>query len=120
MIVKDRDAAQPIGGIYKIPIKVGHDEVYYIGETKRDLKIRLSEHKYSLHSPYGNTSFKEFVLDKKAIPLWDQTKIIASPTNLKHLHWREAIEIFLQHNSINLDSGRIINPIWHPLLRELI
>lgn len=118
IVLNDRDSSTPTGGIYSIPIVINNETKYYIGKTKRTLDKRIKEHQNSLRSIYGHSALKEFVFNNPStIVQWNRAKVIASPANMEQLNWREAIEITIKENNINIDPGRKIAKLWQTFLK---
>ena len=119
LILSDRDLVPPSGGVYSIPIQLPSKRVFYIGQTFRTIKSRISEHKSSLSSNYGNTALKAFLLKSpSAIPLWNEVKTLSSPVNYEELMWRETIEIETEKDNVNTKNGRQLAQVWQPILAE--
>ena len=106
--------------MYKIPIDTEEQQLVYIGQTAGTLATRLYQHQYSLQRLDNNTALKNFLIEhKNAIPLWKQSEIISAPYNTALRLWREALEISIHKNAININAGKTIANIWQPLIEEI-
>ena len=100
--------------MYSIPCSCGEQ---YIGQTKRPLKVRLSEHKRATQQgKKENSALAEHACGEGHVPLWNQTKSIAQVPNLGMRLVREALEIRINETStINRNDGKDISGMWRSL-----
>ena len=105
--------------VYKIPCKMC--EQSYIGETGRQLKTRVEEHKKDVNTvadqtyTRGNRKQSQTTIHKSAITDhaatynhtidWEGTKIVDKDSNRKKRQVREAIWIRRMRGAINRDEG---------------
>ena len=105
--------------VYKIPCKICNKA--YIGETGRQLKTRIEEHKKDVNSISSqtftrntrklseNTIHKSAITDHVAasnhIIDWEGAKIVDKESNKRRRHVREAIWIRRTEGAINRDQG---------------
>ena len=102
------------GVMYQVPC--AECESVYMGETGRTLEKRISEHKGAVK--------RHDVKNGIVVHAWTkQHKVDWQAATFKHLetnHLRrktiEALHIHLQRETSNLDCGRTLSPVWHPLL----
>ena len=106
---------QNCGVVYNVPCSCGLE---YIGETKNELKDRLSQHK-SLFS--GKSEKSAFWCHSRGNckPSWDQTKILAQEQKSGRRLLKEALHIHMAGNrvmpipeaaAVNRNAGKQINP----------
>ena len=100
--------------VYSIPCSCGEQ---YIGQTKRPLNVRLSEHKRATKQGKKESSaLAEHTVCEGHEPLWNQTKSIAQVPNLGMRLVREALEIRINETStINRNDGKEISGMWRSL-----
>ena len=100
--------------VYSIPCSCGEQ---YIGQTKRPLKTRLSEHQRATRQGKEESSaLAEHACNAGHEPQWTQTKKLAQVSHLGMRLAREALEIRINENStINRNDGKDISRMWNSL-----
>ena len=108
----------------------------YIGETKRHLSVRLSEHKRDVHQQekkqYTRATRKQSTSEENKSEVtdhcntmnhlinWDQTKIVNREDNLFRRRVKESIAIRKRVTTMNRDQGAHDLPhVYDRLLRQL-
>ena len=94
------------GVVYQVPC--AECESVYIGETGRTLEKRISEHKGAVKRHDAWT--------KQHTVNWQAATVKHVETNHSRRKTIEALHIHLQQETSNLDCGRTLSPVWHPLL----
>ena len=98
--------------VYDVPCK--DCKLEYIGETKRSLKTRMTEHKYAVRRGDEQNGV---ACAQTLTQYWvgisqdadDNSRILSRRT-------LEAIQIQREHCTMDLDCGLHISPVWNPLL----
>ncbi|KAJ4431302.1 hypothetical protein ANN_19899 [Periplaneta americana] len=104
-------------GIYKIPCECGE---VYIGQTGRTIEDRIKEHKRNLRLYYPEKSaMAQHSIEKEHKILFDHTKVINKSSHYWDRTIKEAIEIKLERNNFNRDSGLQLSQAWTPALDQL-
>ncbi|KAJ4436587.1 hypothetical protein ANN_16620 [Periplaneta americana] len=104
-------------GIYKIPCECGE---VYIGQTGRTIEDRIKEHKRNLRLYYPEKSaVAQHSIEKEHKILFDHTKVINKSSHYWDRTIKEAIEIKLEKNNFNRDSGLQLSQAWTPALDQL-
>ena len=99
--------------IYHIPYK--HCSSVYIGETGRNLKLRLREHKSTAHS--ANTCVSSHKI--RAQHQWEGVKVLEKEKRSDTRKIREVIHIRKDPNpKINTSLGFELSPVYYSLLRS--
>lgn len=100
--------------VYSIPCSCGEQ---YIGQTKRPLKVRLSEHRSATNKgKKDHSALAEHACNEGHQPLWSETARLAQVSNLGMRLAREALEIRLSEtSSINRNDGKQISGMWKSL-----
>jgi hypothetical protein len=101
--------------IYMIPCT--ECDKSYVGETKRRLKTRITEHKTAVR----NANTKDSALADHAIkslhpPNWDNVNILSNERNFRTRRFKEATHILNQPNPLNRNEGLKIPDIYKPIL----
>jgi len=116
---KDKVDPQDREGIYKVNCSTCSKT--YIGETGRSFKVRLKEHQAALRNAKPNSSALALHViegtDQDHIIDWDNSHLIDFESRYWNRKYKEAIYINKHKtNSLNLDAGLEINPIWKTTL----
>lgn len=124
LIRKDRDINNPIGGVYKIPLKFNNDTKYYIGKTKRNLNKRIQEHKYDLRISKPSTELARSVLFNNGEPVWEKAEIVSVPSTQYELNFNESLEIIKSKFNkpdliVNESTSFEIPYIWAALPKKI-
>ena len=100
--------------MYEVPC--ADCECVYIGETGRTLEKRLSEHKGAVKRHDVKNGIAVHAWNEQHRVDWEAAKVKQVETNYSKRRTAEAIHIHQQWKTSNLDCGRILSPVWHPLL----
>ena len=97
--------------VYAIPCSCGEQ---YIGQTKRPLKVRLSEHEAATRKgKKEHSALAEHACNEGHQPLWRETSKLARVSHLGMRLAREALEIKVNETStINRNDGKQISGMW--------
>jgi len=107
---KDKtDKLEKTGIVYQITCSTC--KKIYIGETSRQLKKRLEEHRKTT-----NSAIKEHIDKTGHIIDWHSIKILDQDQNTSNRKIKEAIYIRKLKPSLNRDQGLDLPPIYHNLL----
>ena len=100
--------------VYSIPCSCGEQ---YIGQTKRPLKVRLSEHQAATRKgKKEHSALAEHACNEGHEPLWKETNKLARVSHLGMRLAREALEIRVNETStINRNDGKQISGMWKSL-----
>lgn len=97
-------------GIYKIPCTCGK---VYIGETRRTIKTRISEHERDTRLKHiTQSALAEHKHDTGHNIKFAETEVISRTSRYYPRKIREAIEIFKNPNNINRDNGYPLHNSW--------
>ena len=103
------------GVVYKVPCKECHQT--YIGETKRTLKVRLSEHKQAVKRGDPKKGITVHALESSHMIDWDGARVRrSSMIGYWQRRTTEAIHIKLSEKTMNLDGGLQLSTVWNPVL----
>ena len=102
--------------MYEVPS--GECEHMYIGETGRNLKERLKEHRYAVKKENLKNGIAAHACQQQHSVDWDAAKVRCTEQHYWKRKVREAIHISQQRNTSNLDCGLQINPVWLPLIQK--
>ncbi|KYN04513.1 hypothetical protein ALC62_04617, partial [Cyphomyrmex costatus] len=93
----------------------------YVGQTKRTLKTRITEHKNDIRKNNGNFSvISEHRLNSNHEFDWDNTEIVDSERWFYRRRIAEMLHIKLQINSLNLQSDtEFLHNSYLPILDSL-
>ena len=101
----------------EIPCECGK---VYIGQTGRTVSERISEHERDLRMQYFDKSaVTQHALENNHHIGFDEARLIDRATNYWDRIRREAVEIKLQPNNFNKDSGLHISKAWDPAISPL-
>ena len=113
MQVKNRTPEQKqTGMVYNIPCE-DCPEVY-VGETKRTLKVRLSEHRQAVKR--GDPKNAIQVQKTNHCINWEGTTVQRRAEGFWLRRTVEAIQIRKATPNMNLDSGLLLPMVWNPIL----
>ena len=102
--------------IYDIPCECGKS---YIGETGRNLEIRVKEHKASLRKGDPEISkLAEHSITTGHRFKFEETKVIGKEPNWRHRKVHEAGEILKGGENVISTPSFEIDPIWRPLIKK--
>lgn len=101
--------------IYQIPCECGQS---YIGETKRPLVTRLSEHKrHTLRGETDKSGVANHCWEFHHRMQWEDTKILCKEVNLHKRKFKEATYI-LNNNDIFSNPSYEVNGTWNEVLSQ--
>ena len=90
----------------------------YIGETGRNLKERLKEHKYAVKTGNMKNGIAAHAWNTQHPVDWTSAKVRRNKEHLGKRKVLEAIYIREAQDTLNLDCGLHLNPLWLPLIRH--
>ena len=104
-----------MGVVYKIPCSC---DAFYIGETGRQLKTRISEHKLSVSKKDAKSALCEHTLTHPEHSIqWDKVeKLTINQNNAVKRKYIEAIQIRRLRPIINRDQGFDIHRAYQHLI----
>ena len=100
--------------VYQVPCK--DCSKTYIGETKRTLKVRLSEHKQAVKRYDPKNGIAVHAHESHHSIDWDGATVKRTVTNYWQRRATEAIQIRTSGETMNLDSGLQLSTVWNPIL----
>ena len=100
--------------VYSITCSCGEQ---YIGQTKRPLRVRVSEHRRATRKgEKQHSALAEHACNEGHDPLWDEGTKLAQVSHLGMRLAREALEIRMNDtNTINRNDGKQISGMWTSL-----
>ncbi|XP_023236949.1 uncharacterized protein LOC111636030 [Centruroides sculpturatus] len=101
--------------VYKIPCTC-ENKKFYIGETKRKVKVRLKEHIADLKYRRLNSAFHEHCLLNNCNIDKNNIDILHRERDTYKRKFKESIEIIKNQNSINKNPSISINENWLKIL----
>ena len=116
MQVKSRTPEQKqTGVVYKIPCKECPE--VYVGETKRTLKVRLSEHRQAVKRGDPKNGIAVHVQKTNHCINWEGATVQRRAEGFWLRRTVEAIQIKKATPNMNLDSGLLLPMVWNPILK---
>ena len=100
--------------VYEVPCK--DCGLKYIGETRRNLKTRMTEHKGAVRRGDERNGIAVHVYQLQHRINWESARVQMSGRGYWNRRTLEAIQIRREHRTMNLDCGLHISPVWNPLL----
>ena len=100
--------------MYQVPC--AECESVYMGETGRTLEKRISGHKGAGKRHDMKNGIIVHAWTKQHKVDWQAATVKHVETNHLRRKTIEALHIHLQWETSNLDCGRTLSPVWHPLL----
>lgn len=100
------------GVVYKIDCSCGST---YIGETGRTLDTRVKEHKRAVRMDHTNNGIAVHANSTLHDIRWDSAEVIEQENNWLKRRYKEALQIRAAKETMNLDAGIQLNPIWNTL-----
>ena len=88
----------------------------YIGETKRTMKKRLTEHKYAVCRGDEKNGIAVHANKFNHSVDWESARVLRIAQGYWNRRTLEAIQIQRTICPINLDCGLHLSPVWNPLL----
>ena len=116
MQVKSRTQEQKqTGVVYKIPCKECPE--VYVGESKRTLKVRLSEHRQAVKRGDPKNGIAVHVQKTNHCINWEGATVQRRAEGFWLKRTVEAIQIKKATPNMNLDSGLLLPMVWNPVLK---
>ena len=100
--------------VYKVPCK--DCSKTYIGETKRTLKVRFSEHKQAVKRGDPKNGIAVHAHESHHSIDRDGARVKRTVTNYWQRRATEANQIRTSGQTMNLDSGLQLSTVWNPIL----
>ena len=106
--------------VYSIPCKGNNCQAAYIGQTKRQLKVRLGEHKKNIQQdPSKHNAFTKHTINKDHFFDFECTRILAKETNYRKRLVLEICHIAHCKNSVNLRTDiQNLSKIYNPIVKR--
>ena len=95
--------------VYRVPCECG---AAYIGETGRNLKLRLSEHKRSVKNKDPNNGVAVHVQLTNHKIVWDNAEGLTNEQNWTKRKVKEALYIKRTDKTLNLNQGYQLDTVW--------
>jgi len=89
----------------------------YIGETRRQLVVRLREHRQNLEESHLERSIVQHAFGENHRIVWKKAKSLETETNSLYSNYNEAAYMSCLKNSISRPCTEI-SPIWYPLISK--
>jgi len=116
-LMKVKDPRPPLlkkGVVYRVPCM--DCNMSYIGETGRNLKKRLVEHKAAVKRGDTKNGIAVHAWERQHRVNWDEADVLVQEPRYWRRRVLEAVEIQKHAENTNLDCGLSLNPIWTPYL----
>ena len=104
------------GVIYNIPCTCGRE---YIGETGRNLRVRIGEHKYAIQRGNMSNAIAVHVHETEHPIDWDSARVIEREKHFACRKIKESLHIKRSVNCINTDPGYYMHPVWFTTLHSM-
>ena len=104
------------GVVYQIPCN--NCDYVYTGESKRTLKVRMTEHKRAVKMSDPNNGIAVHVAKSQHSIDWPGAKVMRTVQGYWERRTMEAIEIRRSKRSMNLDKGLLLPSLWNPVLDQ--
>ena len=104
------------GVVYEVPC--GECEQVYIGEIGRNLKERLKEHQHAVKKENPKNGIATHACQQQHEVNWNTAKVLCTEQHYWKRKVLEALHIWQQPNTSNLDCGLQTNPVWLPHLKK--
>ncbi|XP_023211284.1 probable protein S-acyltransferase 3, partial [Centruroides sculpturatus] len=111
------DAHEDQPGVYSIPFENQQlgIEKEYIGVTRRNLKVRLKEHKYSINKKLNSTILASMAQADGSVVKWDEAKIVRTGHSPSIAMEMEKIEIYrskMRDRCLNAKDAKALPTAW--------
>ena len=103
------------GVVSEVPC--GECEQVYIGETGRNLNERLKEHQYAVKEENPKNGIAANACQQQHEVNWDAGKVRCTEQHYRKRKVLEALHVWQQPNTSNLDCDVQINPVCLPHLK---
>ena len=100
--------------VYQVPCK--DCPKAYIGETKRTLKIRISEHKQAVKRGDEKNRIAVHTHTTNHNINWEGARVHGTARGFWKRRTMEAIQIRTEPHNVNLDCGLHLSPAWYPII----
>ena len=87
-------------------------------ESKRTLKVRMTDHKRAVKKSDPNNGIAVHVANSQHKIHWTETKVVKSVQDYWKRRTMEAIEIKRSKCSMNLEKGLLLPSLWNPVLNQ--
>ena len=109
-----RDQYNIKGAIYSIPCEYGKE---CVGETRRTLHQRMTEHKQAVRNEDIGNALAVHVSKTHYTISWEEAKVLAKEVLAKEEQWtkrkiKEALAIREKHKNLNLDQVSQVDVNW--------
>ena len=104
------------GVIYNIPCTCGRE---YIGETGRNLRVRIGEHKYAIQRGNMSNAIAVHVHETEHPIDWDSARVTEREKHFACRKIKESLHIKRSVNCINTDPGYYMHPVWFTTLHSM-
>ena len=104
------------GVVYQIPCNNCDHE--YMGESKKTLKVRMTEHRQAMKMSDPNNGIAVHVAKTQHSIDWSGAKVVRITQGYWERGTMEAIEIRRSRRSMNLDKGLLLPSLWNPILDQ--
>ena len=115
--MKVKDPRPPLlkkGVVYRVSCM--DCDMSYIGETGRNLKKRLVEHKAAVKRGDTKNGIAVHAWERQHRVNWDEADVLVQEPRYWRRRVLEAVKIQKHAGNTNLDCGLSLNPIWTPYL----
>ena len=102
--------------VYQVPCK--DCPKVYIGETKRTLKIRISEHKQAVKKGDETNGIAVHAHTTNNNIHWEGARVHGTARGFWKRRTMEAIQIRTDPHTMNLDCGLHLSPAWYPIINS--
>ena len=100
--------------VYQVPCKDCHQ--LYTGESKRTLKVRLTEHRRAVQKSDVNNGIAVHVANTSHSIDWQNARVVKTVPGYWERRTTEAILIRKSQEPMNLDNGLLLPSVWNPIL----
>ena len=102
------------GVVYEIPCSDCRE--VYVGETKRTLKVRMSEHRQAIHRGDQKNGIAVHVQKTDHHINWEGATVKRRESGFWQRRTAEAIQIRMRSPNMNLDKGLLLPMVWNSIL----
>ena len=99
--------------VYEVPCH--YCQLTYIGETRRTMKKRMTEHKYAVKTGDTKNGIAVHVQRTQHSIDWGAARVLTTAIRYWNRRTMAAIHI-RRRQSMNLDCGLNLSPVWNSLL----
>ena len=103
--------------VYEVPCL--DCEKVYVGETKRNLKQRLMEHKGAVRREDRKNGIATHAWDEDHRVNWQEARVVTVEPSYWKRRMREALRIQSVGSTSNLDCGLTLDPVWLQFLDRI-